>query len=382
MVTIGQITDEALPKLQERMGAYYKGGPILLEVTEDAIYNYSVDNGDFNPLYLDSDYATKTRYGGIIAPPAMADVIKHYTAGMVGGLPGVHQFHSGNDITFYRSVRPGDRISCVYRPYKMEEKEGKFAGRMIWVDVIIWYFNQRGEIVAKGHGPVLRVERKQARERGKYADVEKPKYTDEELQRIWDAYGNEELIGDKPRYWEDVKEGDDVPTIVRGPLRVNEIAFREVYAGGRHGGAGGLTEGAHFYHLKEYRNRAGFAEVSETGVADHPHRGHWEDELARYIGVPGIYDVAVQRTHWMSTLVTNWVGDNGWIKRVWNQFRLFNVEADTSWIHGKVTKKWIDGGEHLVEMEIKIITQRGEVSTPGGAIAVLPSKDRDFYVPD
>ena len=287
MVTIGRITDEGVENLGSRLGSYYKGGPTLVEITEDSIYNYAVDNGDANPLYVDPDYAARSRFGGLIAPPAIVDVIKHYTAGMVGGLPGVHQFHSGNDITFYRPIRLGDRIGTVYRPYKMSEKQGRFAGRMISIDVIIWYFNQRGEVVAKAHGPCFRVERRQARERGKYKEVEKTRYTEAELQTIWDAYDREELRGDTPRYWEDVNVGDDLPTIVRGPLRIGEIAFRSVYGGGRLGGAGALAEGAHIYHLNEYRKRAGFAETSETGVDDHPHRGHWEDQFARFIGVPG-----------------------------------------------------------------------------------------------
>ena len=381
MVSIGRITDEGVENLGARVGSYYKGGPTLVEITEDAIYNYAVDNGDANPLYIDPDYAARSRFGGIIAPPAIVDVIKHYTAGMVGGLAGVHQFHSGNDITFYRPVRLGDRIGTVYRPYKMSEKQGQFAGRMISIDVIIWYFNQRGEIVAKAHGPCFRVERQQARERGKYKEVEKTRYTDKQLQEIWDAYDREEMRGDTPRYWEDVNEGDEIPTIVRGPLRIGEIAFRSVYGGGRLGGAGALAEGAHIYHLNEYRKRAGFAETSETGVDDHPHRGHWEDRFARFIGVPGAYDVAVMRTHWMSMFLTNWIGDHGWLKRVWNQFRLFNVEGDANWIYGKITRKWKEGPEHLVEVDVWIENQRGDVSTPGGAIAVLPSRDHESYVP-
>jgi len=156
---------------------------------------------------------------------------------MAGGLPGVHSFHPGNDVTFFLPIRPGDRIGCVYRPYKLEEETGQFAGRMVWLDVVIWYFNQRGEIVAKAHGPCLRVERQEARQRGKYADVGKPHYTEGQLQQVWEAYDREEIRGPAPRYWEDVKEGDGMPPIVRGPLRVTEIAFRTAHGGGRAGGA-------------------------------------------------------------------------------------------------------------------------------------------------
>ena len=79
--------------------------------------------------------------------------------------------------------------------------------------------------------------------------------------------------------------------------------------------------------------------------------------------------------------MTNWIGNHGWLKRVWNEFRLFNVEGDANWIYGRITKKWKEGSEHLVEVELWIENQRGDVNTPGGAIAVLPSKDEESHVP-
>ena len=382
MAEIGKITDAEVERLRQRLGAYYKGGPTLMEVSEDAIYNYSVDNGEVNPLYLDPEYAQGTRFGGLTASPGFLGVIKHQTAGMVGGLPGVHSFHAGNDVTFYKAVLPGDVVSVFYRPYSIGEKHGSFGGRMILLDATCDYVNQRGERVALAHGPCLRVERSEARDRGKYKDVEKTNYTDDDLEKIWHAYDCEEVRGAVPRYWEDVQEGDSLPSIVRGPLRVGEIAFRATHGGGRNGGAGGVSQGAYIYHLEQYRRHTGLAEVdSTTGVADHPHRGHWEDEFARLIGVPGIYDLAVMRTHWMATLVTNWVGDAGWLRRVWDQFRLFNVEGDTNWVSGEVVRKWGDGSQHMVEVEIRIVNQRGDINTAGGAEAVLPSRENPYQVP-
>lgn len=380
--TVGQITDEAIANLRARIGAYYRSGPYRLDVTVDDIRNHATNNGDWNPLYVDPAYGPTTRYGAMVAHPTYVDLILHYTVAGVGGLPGVHVFHSGNDISFFRSVRPGDTIGPTYRPCSVEEKHGKFAGRMVHVDMEIIYRNQRDEVVARAHGPGLRVVRQQARERGKYADQRKQPYNAEMLEAIWAAYDGEEIRGDKPRYWEDVKVGEELPPIVRGPLRIVEIAFRGWSGGGRLTGAGGLTAGAHYYQFEEYMRRAGYAERDETtGVSDHPHRGHWEDDFARFIGVPGAYDVAVQRTAWMAILVTNWVGDHGWLRRVWNEFRRFNVEGDTTWVRGRVVRKWIEGRQHLVELEVAGTNQRGEVSTPGGAWAVLPSKHPGSFVP-
>lgn len=376
------ITEEGIASLRARLGSYYRMGPTLLRVSAEDIKICAEGNGDINPLYNHEDYASQTRYGSLVAPPTFLDQIKHYTATAIGGLPGVHAFHAGNDIEFYRAVRPGDIITPTYRPNRLGEKEGRFAGRMVLLDMEILYRNQRDELVGKAHGHVLRVVRSEARQRGKYEEVRKRPYSDEELENIWRAYDQEEVRGKQHRFWEDVNIGDALPRIVRGPLRITEIAWRSPGGGGVTGGAGASVAGSHYYQFAEYLKRAGYAETDgQTGVPDHPHRGHWEADFARHIGVPGAYDAAVQRTAWMTVLVTNWVGDGGWLKRIQNEFRLFNVEGDTSWVTGHVTKKWVAGNEHLVEIKVECTNQKNEVTTPGSAIAVLPSRNPGASVP-
>ena len=49
-------------------------------------------------------------------------------------------------------------------------------------------------------------------------------------QRVNYLLDHEEVRGANPRYWEDVKVGDEIPQIVKGPLSVGEMmglgAFR------------------------------------------------------------------------------------------------------------------------------------------------------------
>jgi len=381
-VTTGQITDEGIADLEERLGAYYQSGPYRLVVTADDIRNNAEANGDLNPLFSDADYASRTRFRGLIAPPTYVDLIKHYTATAIGGLPGVHAFHVGNAVEFFAPARPGDVIGPTFRPWKISEKVGKFAGRMVSVDCEIIYRNQRDELVAIAHGEVFRVVRETARSRGKYADQKKELYTREQLEAIWQIAESEEIRGAQPRYWEDIGVGDTLGPIVRGPLRVVEISFRNWAGGGLLTGAGGMVYGGHFFQFEEYLRRPGLAEVEEgTGVMDHPHRGHWEESFARKIGVPGVYDIAVQRTAWMTTLLTNWVGDDGWVRSIASQFRFFNVEGDTTWITGTVTGKRVEGSLHLVDVDIRCVNQREEVSTTGGGSMVLPTRAPGAFVP-
>jgi hypothetical protein len=68
------------------------------------------------------------------------------------------------------------------------------------------------------------------------------------------------------------------------------------------------------------------------------------------------------------------MGDDGFLKKLNARCILFNVFGDTQFLKGKVAKKYQDGDEYLVEIEIRTENQRGENTMPGHAIVSLPSK--------
>ena len=57
------------------------------------------------------------------------------------------------------------------------------------------------------------------------------------------------------------------------------------------------------------------------------------------------------------------------------RLKRFNIVGDTHWMKGKVTKKYIVNGEHLVDIECWGENQRGEITLPGSATVRLPSKN-------
>ena len=97
--------------------------------------------------------------------------------------------------------------------------------------------------------------------------------------------------------------------------------------------------------------------------------------VAKEVGVPGTYDYGPQRSSWMCSLVTNWMGDAGVLKRVRTEMRRFNIVGDTTFCKGKVARKYIKDGTALVDIELAAENQRGEVTTPGIATVALPSRD-------
>ena len=66
----GKLTDSAIARSRERLGVPRPPrAPTNLEVSWDGSRHFAYGYGDDNPLYCDPEYATGTRWGGLIAPP-------------------------------------------------------------------------------------------------------------------------------------------------------------------------------------------------------------------------------------------------------------------------------------------------------------------------
>ena len=66
--------------------------------------------------------------------------------------------------------------------------------------------------------------------------------------------------------------------------------------------------------------------------------------------------------------MTNWMGDDGFLKKLSAQYRKVSCFGDTTWCRGKVTKKYMKDGEHLVECEVWCENQKREINTLGHAM--------------
>ena len=369
----GRITDEAIAAAREMIGLQLRPeGPYLRDATEDTIANWSNGIGDLNPLYRDVSHGRGSRYGSVIAHP-MFPMAYGWIGRTRWGLPGVHGFYAGNDWELYRHIRPGDVLTAVERVVGVEEKQSKFSGRLVLQYVEGSYFNQRGELVARALGTCTRHERKAARDAGKYADITAYEYSDEEYDRIHEAIMGEQadIRGESSRYWEDVVEGEELPSIVRGPLSLMDTMGFLVGSGRGH--TNGVVYQAAMKHPGHFfRNPEAGGGIEYTGI------GHHRESVAKAVGVPGTYDYGPQRSSWMASLVTNWMGDAGFLKRIRTQMRRFNTMGDTTWCKGRVTRKYLKDGHALVDLEIWGENQRGDVTTPGMATVVLPSRSVDL----
>jgi len=366
----GRITDEAVAAAKSMIGLHLRPeGPYLQDATADTLRNWCNGIGDLNPLYRDRSYGAATRYGEMIAHP-MFPMAFGWLGRTRWGLPGVHGFYAGNDWELFRHVRPGDRITAIERVVGVEEKESKFSGRLVLQYVEACYYNQRSELVARALGTCTRHERKAARDAGKYKEIVQHEYSNEERDRIDQMVLDEprNIRGSAVRYWEEVEVGEELPAIARGPLSLMDTMGFLVGCGRGHT-HGVVLQAAVKHPGHFFRNPEAGGGVEYTGI------GHHRESVAKEVGVPGTYDYGPQRSSWMCSLVTNWMGDAGVLKRVRTEMRRFNIMGDTTFCKGKVVRKYVKDGIGLVDIQISGENQRGEVTTPGLATVALPSRD-------
>ena len=124
------------------------------------------------PRYWDQDWARKSRYGGVVAPPAFPvhafrrparapdplDAMgePHFDGRnrrMRPGLPPVEVplmrlLNGGYDYEFFRYARVGERIFCKSRFKDIYQRDGK-SGTMVFVVIEDLYTNERGEPLIK-----------------------------------------------------------------------------------------------------------------------------------------------------------------------------------------------------------------------------------------
>jgi len=368
------ITQEMLDSMRAKLGLKLRTDDSIHneDATRMTILKFTEGIGDPNPLWTDAEYAKKTRYGSIIAPPSF---IWACFAQVQFGWRGLGGFHSGCDLEFLRPIYLGDKITpdCVFTSFE-GPKASRFAEETVIDHFDNKYWNQRGELVAKYRWSVMHFSRAKAREKGKYSKIELPHpWIEEELKNIEEEVLAEEIRGAQPRYWEDVAVGEELKPVVKGPIGMtDEVAF---LIGG---GAPIPRLRAHGLALRQYRRHPAWSFRDPNTHALEPiFAVHYNIQAANAMGLPQPYDVGIQRHCWGIHLLTNWMGDDGWLKRSRVEYHRFVYHSDVVWLKGNVTRKYVnEDGEYCVDIDLHAINQRREDVMPGHATVALPSREK------
>jgi acyl dehydratase len=325
-----RITDEALGALRALVGKEIRRPEPYVEVaTRDAIRHWAHGIGDRNPFWA----------AARVAPPTILFAMDRIVSGYVTGLPGVHAMYAGTDFRWRRAIREGDRVVGRSVLLDLEEKASTFARRAIKQTYRTTFVDDAGTIVCEADSWCFRTERDTARE----------------------------LRGATPRCWDDVTIGEPLPEVVKGPLTVTSvIAFVQ--------GWGSLYVRAHGLAFDLFERHPALGIPNEFGAPEPPERVHWDEDLARAVGVPAPYDYGPERVAWLGHLVTNWMGDAGALVRLSVQVRRHNLIGDTTWCRGRVAAKAVIEARGEVTLDLVAVNQRDETIAQGQAVVVLPRR--------
>jgi acyl dehydratase len=333
------------------------------EASPDAIRHFCWGIGDDNPLFCDPSYGANTRWGASLAPGCFLYTID--SAVVAPKLRGIQWMYGGTRWEWYKPIRHRDRFTTKVKLLDAVEKRGGKARAFIVQTGESLFTNDRGELVARAIGSTARTPRARAVGGLKYEPRGTHRYSPEELEAIGRAIHEEMRQGAAPRLWSAVAEGDTLPPILKGPLTITDMICW--YSGGGH------TYKAHGRAERHRKRHPADAFVNpETGAQDSAARGHTEEKMAREVGMPGGYDVGPQRISWLGHLLTDWVGDAGFVRMLDVKLRRPNIFGDVSWCRGKVTGKRVEDGIHLVDLDVHVENQLGETTAGGTATVELP----------
>jgi hypothetical protein len=112
---------------------------------------------------------------------------------------------------------------------------------------------------------------------------------------------------------------------------------------------------------------------------------HYDFNFAKLQGVGRPIVHGALKRQWLIHLMTNWIGDEGTLKKFSCQYRAMDwprtmiqqqeCEEGETWLcKGKVTNKYIQDGQYYVECDIWVENGKGQVTTPGKSTVILPSR--------
>jgi acyl dehydratase len=137
-------------------------------------------------------------------------------------------------------------------------------------------------------------------------------------------------------HFEDVSFGDELPSLVRGPMTTTHV-------------------------------------MRWSAAIENWHRIHYDQPFAvEHDKLPALLLNGSWKQHVLVQLVRGWAEPTGWLAHIKMSFRGMDFVGDTITAWGRVTEVEERDGLGIVVCEIGLRNQRGEETTPGTATVALP----------
>jgi len=283
---------------------------------------------DHNPVYLDAEAAARSRFGGIVAPPAMLQtwtMARPKIEGIAerGGSPVesdptnplrrfdaegyVATLATNSELEFHRYLRLGDRITARNELASISERKGTGIGPGYFVTWVTTYTDQHGETVGRQLFRILKF---------------KP--------------GPPENTGARPAKAPPPPEprGEKLP-----PFDLNVTSTRIV--------AGAIAS-------------RDFMPV------------HHDAEFARSQGAPDLFMNILTTNGYVSRYVTDWAGPEAQVRRIDIRLGGPAIPGRILGFTGQVVSEAREGDERVLELAVKAANDLGPHAT-GRVVVSLPA---------
>jgi acyl dehydratase len=329
-----------------------KPEPAPLEVNEYLIRHWCETLEDGNPLYLDAKYARSMGHPSVVAPPGSfmtTFAMQFRWPWPPGGREPVPHIHydikealdlpvgiiGSIEVEFGVPLLVGDRLQISQKLVDISPwKKTRLGEGHFWTMDRI-YRNGQGELVAR--------ERLTAFGYGRKSGAEEA--GDEGTGGGWSQAVEEMLDGGRTGYqppafenrrWEDVEEGEELPQLVM-PITTTRCVY--------------LASATRDFS-PQHSNRDYCIERSKTKDV--------------FVNTP--FNVGM-----VARFLTDWAGPESTVRKVKVNMRQNICAGDDMIITGSVTRKYVEDGDHRVDLDVMISTQDGP-ATPCSATLSLPSR--------
>ena len=318
----------------------------LFPISREMVYDLA-DAMEFpNPLFVDQEYAQKSRFGGLICPPLATwkewrQAIGYFGAGQDGILEiptsiKSYGFNGGAQWTFYRPAFAGDLMTRRYRVTDVYEKEVR-SGLLVFVRREEIQTNQKGQVVVKAER--LNIFRQLRDKLQKEGEDGQPNPLPSVSPPEQNAFHETLPWNPGPqRYFENVAVGQGMLSLVKGPITTTHLV-RWAAANGNYA------------------------------------RIHWDLPFA--LLRQGLSNVVVNGTlknQYLGEMLMEFAGEEGWLRRFYIEHRGMDLAGDVLTTFGSVTAMREMGGYGLVDCDIGLRNQRGVQTATGNATLVRPNR--------
>ena len=297
------------------------------EVTTDAIRHFAWGIGDNNPLWADQDYGPSSELTTTVAPPSFAYAIDETS--VAPGLDGYERHYEKVKWEWFHRLEIGDRISAESKI--LGEDHDSTTDAILQYGETSFHCGDKG-VMAKASVTI----RRDKKDLPTVDERDEIKYTPDELSEIEEAILHEKCRGSSPRYWEELSIGDQLGTVTKGPLSIMDIV---AWCAGTMGSP----------DTQKGYSAGGLNDQTATGP---------------------------QLAAWAMHLLTNWMGDNGFLHELTVTFSGLPCLGSTTTISGSVSSVFMDEDKYFCEITFTCLLQNGELIANGIALIEVPSNKR------